>query len=217
MQLIEARRISSTRLVDGANVLGWNISADNLTDQIQQNAQDLAGAAAAWRATCFGIAASILGGIFRWATIALFTFYIVAEGPKLRRAICSALPPKNQEHVLFVWDQAIEKTGGYFYSRLLLAVINGVGMYITLRVVQRAVRRAPRDLRGAGGGVHPDRRHLHRGDPTDPGRVVALVDGGHRRARVHPDLPADRELLPQPAHHRQDDGACILRWRSRPR
>ena len=36
--------------------------------------------------------------------------------------------------MLFIWEQAIEKTGGYFYSRLLLAVINGTGMYITLRV-----------------------------------------------------------------------------------
>jgi predicted PurR-regulated permease PerM len=44
------------------------------------------------------------------------------------------LPPRNQERVLFIWDQAIEKTGGYFYSRLLLAVINGAGMYVTLRV-----------------------------------------------------------------------------------
>ena len=40
---------------------------------------------------------------------------------------------KQQEHVLFVWNQAVDKTGGYFYSRLLLAVINGTGMYITLR------------------------------------------------------------------------------------
>jgi predicted PurR-regulated permease PerM len=58
----------------------------------------------------------------------------VADGPKLRRIVCSALPPRNQERVLFIWEQAIEKTGGYFYSRLLLAVINGAGMYITLRV-----------------------------------------------------------------------------------
>ncbi len=64
----------------------------------------------------------------------MFTFYIVAEGPKLRRIVCSALPPKSQERVLFIWEQAIEKTGGYFYSRLLLAAINGAGMYITLRV-----------------------------------------------------------------------------------
>ena len=27
--------------------------------------------------------------------------------------------------MLFVWEKAIEQTGGYFYSRLLLAVING--------------------------------------------------------------------------------------------
>jgi predicted PurR-regulated permease PerM len=43
------------------------------------------------------------------------------------------LSPRRQERVLFVWNQAIEKTGGYFYSRLLLAVINGTGMYIALR------------------------------------------------------------------------------------
>ena len=117
-----------------ANRLGWHISAENLTNQIEQHAQELVGSAASLAGNVFGIAASILGGIFRWATIALFTFYIVAEGPKLRRIICSALPPKQQAHMLFVWDQAIEKTGGYFYSRLLLAVINGTGMYITLRV-----------------------------------------------------------------------------------
>jgi len=34
-----------------------------------------------------------------------------------------------------VWEVAIEKTGGYFYSRLLLAAINGSGMYVLLRVL----------------------------------------------------------------------------------
>src|SRR3954453_4476384 len=43
-------------------------------------------------------------------------------------------PPERQERLLFVWEQAITQTGGYFYSRLLLAVINGTGMYIVLRV-----------------------------------------------------------------------------------
>jgi predicted PurR-regulated permease PerM len=133
-QLIAAAPQLVATFVRWANKLGWHISAQNLTDQIEQHAKDLAGSAAHLAGNVFGIAASILGGLFRWATIALFTFYIVAEGPKLRRIICSALPPKQQEHVLFVWDQAIEKTGGYFYSRLLLAVINGTGMYITLRV-----------------------------------------------------------------------------------
>ncbi len=135
-QLITAAPDLVNKLVKWANQLGWHVSAQNLTDQIKQNAQQLAGAATSLAGNVFGIAASILGGIFRWATIALFTFYIVADGPKLRRSLCSVLPPQRQERVLFVWEQAIEKTGGYFYSRLLLAVINGTGMYITLRVFQ---------------------------------------------------------------------------------
>ena len=57
----------------------------------------------------------------------------MAEGPKLRRAILSRMRPERQERVLFVWEKAIEQTGGYFYSRLLLAVINGTGMYLVLR------------------------------------------------------------------------------------
>ena len=133
-QLIAAAPQLVSTFVRFANRLGWHISAENLTNQIEQHAKELAGSAAHLAGNVFGIAASILGGVFRWATIALFTFYIVAEEPKLRRIICSALPPKQQAHVLFVWDQAIEKTGGYFYSRLLLAVINGTGMYVTLRV-----------------------------------------------------------------------------------
>jgi predicted PurR-regulated permease PerM len=114
--------------------LGIDVSGEKLITEIQRNAQNIASYAADFAGNIFGIGASILGAIFRWATIALFTFYFVAEGPKMRRVICSALPPARQQEMLFIWDQAIEKTGGYFYSRLLLAVINGTGMYVTLRV-----------------------------------------------------------------------------------
>jgi predicted PurR-regulated permease PerM len=113
--------------------LGIDVSGDKLISEIQSNAQNIASYAADFAGNIFGIGASILGAMFRWATIALFTFYFVAEGPKMRRVICSALPPARQQEMLFVWNQAIEKTGGYFYSRLLLAIINGTGMYITLR------------------------------------------------------------------------------------
>jgi predicted PurR-regulated permease PerM len=133
-QLIDAAPQLIERAVKFANDLGWHVSGADLTRQVQQHAKDLASSAADLAGSVLGVAASLLGAMFRWATITLFTFYIVAEGPKLRRVICAALPPQHQERVLFVWDQAIEKTGGYFYSRLLLAVINGTGMYITLRI-----------------------------------------------------------------------------------
>jgi predicted PurR-regulated permease PerM len=114
--------------------LGIDFSTDNLIRELQSNAdrviataQSLAGG------LILGVAAGIFGALFRIATVGLFTFYFVAEGPKLRRAVLSRLPPERQERLLFVWEQAISQTGGYFYSRLLLAVINGTGMYIVLR------------------------------------------------------------------------------------
>ncbi|WP_420439882.1 AI-2E family transporter [Candidatus Poriferisodalis sp.] len=55
-------------------------------------------------------------------TVALFTFYLVAEGPRLRRLVCSALRAERQAVVLRGWELAIDKTGGYIYSRTLLAI-----------------------------------------------------------------------------------------------
>ena len=70
------------------------------------------------------IGATIANTIFQAFTIGLFTFYLVAEGPKLRRNVCSVLPPDRQREVLRVWDLAIEKTGGYIASRAVLGTIS---------------------------------------------------------------------------------------------
>ena len=54
----------------------------------------------------------------------LFTYYLVADGPRLRRDICSRLTPSRQARVLQAWELAITKTGGYLYSRALLALLS---------------------------------------------------------------------------------------------
>jgi predicted PurR-regulated permease PerM len=122
------------RLSDWLRPLGIKLSTDELIQKLQENAQQVISSASNVAGTVFGIASSLIGGLFRWAAIGLFTFYFVAEGPQLRRALLSRMHPARQERVLFVWEQAIRQTGGYFYSRLLLAVINGTGMYATLRL-----------------------------------------------------------------------------------
>src|SRR5699024_11217489 len=63
--------------------------------------------------------------LFNGLTIALFTFYLCADGPRFRRVICSLLPPRTQREVLRAWEIAISKTGGYLYSRALLALFSG--------------------------------------------------------------------------------------------
>jgi predicted PurR-regulated permease PerM len=81
------------------------------------------------------IGAFLLGVLFQLLTIGLFTFYFVADGPRVRRAVCSILPPRAQREVLTAWEVAIDKTGGYLYSRLLLAIINAAFTYVVLQVL----------------------------------------------------------------------------------
>lgn len=78
------------------------------------------------------VSAQVLGGLFQLLTIGLFSFYFAADGPRLRRALCSVLPPARQAEVLRAWEIAVNKTGGYLYSRGLMALISGVAHYILL-------------------------------------------------------------------------------------
>ncbi|MBL1085098.1 AI-2E family transporter [Streptomyces actinomycinicus] len=79
------------------------------------------------------VSAQVLGGLFQLLTVGLFSFYFAADGPRLRRALCSVLPPARQAEVLRAWEIAVDKTGGYLYSRGLMALISGVAHYILLQ------------------------------------------------------------------------------------
>jgi predicted PurR-regulated permease PerM len=81
------------------------------------------------------VGALLLSLIFQVLTIGLFTFYLVADGPRFRRTVCSVLTPRRQREVLEVWDIAIDKTGGYLYSRLLLAVVNAAATFVVLTIL----------------------------------------------------------------------------------
>lgn len=120
---------------------GWsqrNISEDIDFAEIRQQFVD-GGSASRWaqdlakNAVDFGTA--ILGILFQALTILLFTFYLVADGPRLRRRICSVLPPERQRGVLRVWDLAIEKTGGFIASRAVLAVLSATAHWVAFEII----------------------------------------------------------------------------------
>ncbi|RSS81447.1 AI-2E family transporter [Streptomyces sp. WAC06614] len=81
------------------------------------------------------VSATVLGGMFKLLTITLFAFYFAADGPRLRRALCSVLPPARQAEVLRAWEIAVAKTGGYLYSRGLMALISGIAHYVVFAVL----------------------------------------------------------------------------------
>ncbi len=71
-----------------------------------------------------GVALAVGRGLLYFVTVLVFAFYMTADGPRMRRAICSRLPRARQEVVLDTWEIAIEKTGGYLYSRGIQAAIS---------------------------------------------------------------------------------------------
>ena len=70
------------------------------------------------------IGATVVQLLFHMFTVALFTFYLVAEGPRFRRFVLSFLGERRRAAALQIWDLAIDKTGGYIYSRTVLAFIS---------------------------------------------------------------------------------------------
>ena len=81
------------------------------------------------------ISVTALGLLLQALSVLLFTFYLVADGPKLRRVICSRLRPERQRSVLDTWELAIEKTGGYLYSRALLAGLSAFSHWVVLQAL----------------------------------------------------------------------------------
>lgn len=83
--------------------------------------------------TAVRLSVAALGGLLQLFSVLLFSFYLIADGPKMRRAICSRLTPARQEQVLSTWELAANKTGGYLYSRALLALISAVFHWIVFQ------------------------------------------------------------------------------------
>jgi predicted PurR-regulated permease PerM len=69
-----------------------------------------------------GFGQTLLGTTLQLLTAALVSFYLVADGPRLRRVLSSRMHPQAQREFLAWWELAVTKTGGYLYSRVLTAV-----------------------------------------------------------------------------------------------
>lgn len=89
----------------------------------------------------WGLSYTVLGELGRFLTVALFSIYFTVYGPRMRRSMCSWLPTERQDMILRAWDLAIEKTGGYLYSRALLAVISALahGLFLWALRIPNAI------------------------------------------------------------------------------
>ncbi len=121
-----------------------NLNIDLVDDaDTQEAAGDASAGLEEWADDVIGgvlsIASAGIGFLFQMATIAMFTFYFAADFPRLQRSFLSWFGPEQQLRLGWTIDEAVRQTGGYFYSRLLLMIINGLGFFATLVAVGMSV------------------------------------------------------------------------------
>jgi len=136
-QVTEFNNNIPTYLADIDEFLDNNFGIENATSDLQEKYDS--GALAQWLGDFaddlarFGT--TVANVLFQLFTIALFSFYLVAEGPKVRRLVCSFLAPRRQGQILEIWDLAVSKTGGYILSRSVLAVLSGAIHWLIFEII----------------------------------------------------------------------------------
>lgn len=97
-----------------------------LADQADELPSRVNDVAAVVGRQALGFGTTVVGTIVSGLAVLLLTFYMVADGPRLRWQLSRRLDPERQRELLRIWELAIAKTGGYVYSRVLLAVVSAV-------------------------------------------------------------------------------------------
>ena len=113
-----------------ADIEGWlddtfgiQLEFDTLKDEFVEGGglQELA---SRFADDVLNIGTTVVSLLFHLFTVALFTFYLLAEGPKLRQMVSSLLDERRAAIVTEIWDLAMDKTGSYMFSRTILAALS---------------------------------------------------------------------------------------------
>jgi len=134
--LLQDSERTVTKTVNGINDLfGTKINARKAIENINDPDGPFQRFINSQRDRVFDLSVAALGFLLQLFSVLLFTFYLVADGPRLRRSICSRLAPERQLRVLTGWELAITKTGGYLYSRALLAALSAFFHWVLFQAI----------------------------------------------------------------------------------
>lgn len=139
--LIESAPRSIDEVIETANRLPFvdfeatpELRAE-IEDFGERFATRLSSAALSAAGDVISVGGAAIGLVVQMLAIALVTFYLVADGPRFRRTLARPLPPARQREMLAIWEMAVAKTGGYIYSRVLLALVAAVVHGVALLVL----------------------------------------------------------------------------------
>jgi predicted PurR-regulated permease PerM len=123
-------------VVDALNArLGTSYSLQDILNNLNITPEQVNQYAVQVLGGVLGLLGSVAGGIFSLFTLGLLTFYLSADGPRLRRWVAQLFSAPAQGVWLTVWDTTAAKTGGYVGARVVLAFINGASSALVFYLI----------------------------------------------------------------------------------
>lgn len=124
-QLAEGLPVIINEVVNWVNgQFGLDINPNQIIQQFNLNASQVASFASDFAGGIVGAIGVAFAVLFDLLTVLVFSWYLAADSPRLRRTIASWLPPARQRVMLTVWDISLAKAGGFVASKLILALIS---------------------------------------------------------------------------------------------
>ncbi len=103
-----------------------DIDPQQLLNNLNLTTQQAADIASALAGGVLAVLVSVVGAVFNFVTVIVFSFYFSADAPRIKRWISSWLKPARQVVFIQVWDISVRKAGGFVISKLALASVSAV-------------------------------------------------------------------------------------------
>lgn len=125
VELVQALPTLILDIVDWVNrTFNAEIDPERLLDNLNLTAEQATDIAGSLAGGILVILVGIVGAVFDFVTILVFSFYFSADSPRIKRWIASWLKPVRQVVFIQVWDISVHKAGGFVISKLALATLS---------------------------------------------------------------------------------------------
>jgi predicted PurR-regulated permease PerM len=106
------------------NTFNTSFNQQTIQDALNLDTSKLLSIASNIGGGLFGLVTSLVSLVFSGFMLLLFAYYMSADAPRLRATVSSWFPQRHQRVIDTVWGITVQKTGGYVFSRLVLAVLS---------------------------------------------------------------------------------------------
>jgi predicted PurR-regulated permease PerM len=118
----------------GKGQIGRLVQKFHLLTYVKQHAPALESAITKLGKPALQVGKTVVSGVVAVVTIAVLTFFILLEAPKVARAGFGAMRPERATRVRAILDEVSRTVAGYMLGNLATSLIAGVVVYVALLV-----------------------------------------------------------------------------------